>query len=169
MRQRHCREYPCAGIHSPALRCGRSGEGILRDRAATVAAGTGAATPHAFKLWLKSQQAWRGGPVLPKSPMRQAIACALNQWEALCVYTTDAGGATWPSTTTPTKKPCGGCAGKKKLDLLRLRQRWPHRRRPVHLPYAAIPIKVNAAFTAGYFFFSNSIARRSASFWSPPS
>ena len=42
-----------------------------------------------FKTWLQSQQAERGGPVLPKSPMGQAITYALNQWEALCVYTTD--------------------------------------------------------------------------------
>jgi transposase len=42
-----------------------------------------------FKKWLESQQAERGGPVLPKSPMGQAITYALNQWEALCVYTTD--------------------------------------------------------------------------------
>lgn len=41
-----------------------------------------------FKAWLESQQAARGGPVLPKSPMGQAIAYALNQWDALCVYTT---------------------------------------------------------------------------------
>jgi hypothetical protein len=63
-----------------------------------------------FKLWLESQQASRGGPVLPKSPMGQAITYALNQWDALCVYTTDAGGggATWPTTTTPARTPCGG-------------------------------------------------------------
>jgi transposase len=42
-----------------------------------------------FKMWLKSQQAERGGPVLPKSPMGQAITYTINQWEALCVYTTD--------------------------------------------------------------------------------
>jgi len=42
-----------------------------------------------FKLWLLSQQAERGGPVLPKSPMGQAIAYALNQWEALSIYVTD--------------------------------------------------------------------------------
>ena len=42
-----------------------------------------------FKAWLQSQQAERGGPVLPKSPMGQAITYALNQWEALCVYATD--------------------------------------------------------------------------------
>lgn len=42
-----------------------------------------------FKTWLQSQQAERDGPVLPKSPMGQAITYALNQWEALCVYTTD--------------------------------------------------------------------------------
>ena len=42
-----------------------------------------------FKTWLESQQAHRGGPVLPKSPMGQAILYALNQWDALCVFTTD--------------------------------------------------------------------------------
>jgi len=42
-----------------------------------------------FKTWLASQQAEHGGPVLPKSPMGQAIQYALNQWDALCVYTTD--------------------------------------------------------------------------------
>jgi transposase len=42
-----------------------------------------------FHAWLKSQQAAHGGPVLPKSPMGQAITYALNQWDALCVFTTD--------------------------------------------------------------------------------
>jgi transposase len=42
-----------------------------------------------FKIWLRSQQAEHGGPILPKSPMGQAIGYALNQWDALCVYTTD--------------------------------------------------------------------------------
>ncbi len=42
-----------------------------------------------FKAWLASQQAEHGGRVLPKSPMGQAIQYALNQWNALCVYTTD--------------------------------------------------------------------------------
>jgi transposase len=42
-----------------------------------------------FKIWLESQQASGGGPVLPKSPLGQAITYALNQWEALCVYCTD--------------------------------------------------------------------------------
>jgi transposase len=42
-----------------------------------------------FKTWLESQQAIHGGPVLPKSPMGAAITYALNQWDALCVYTTD--------------------------------------------------------------------------------
>jgi transposase len=42
-----------------------------------------------FRTWLESQQADHGGPVLPKSPMSQAIQYAFNQWEALCVYTTD--------------------------------------------------------------------------------
>jgi transposase len=42
-----------------------------------------------FRAWMESQQASRGGHVLPKSPMGQAIAYALNQWEALCVYAAD--------------------------------------------------------------------------------
>ena len=42
-----------------------------------------------FKTWLESQQAVNGGPILPKSPMGQAITYAMNQWDALCVYTTD--------------------------------------------------------------------------------
>jgi transposase len=42
-----------------------------------------------FRAWLESQQAERGGSVLPKSPMGQAIQYALNQWDALCIYTTD--------------------------------------------------------------------------------
>jgi len=42
-----------------------------------------------FKAWLESQQVAHGGTVLPKSPIGQAIQYALNQWEALCIYTTD--------------------------------------------------------------------------------
>jgi len=42
-----------------------------------------------FKTWLESRQATAGGPVLPKSPMGQAIAYVLNQWDALNVYVTD--------------------------------------------------------------------------------
>jgi transposase len=42
-----------------------------------------------FRAWLQSQQAERGGAVLPKSPLGQAIQYALNQWAALCVYATD--------------------------------------------------------------------------------
>ena len=42
-----------------------------------------------FRTWLESQQAECGGPLLPKSPMGQAIQYTLNQWDALCVYTTD--------------------------------------------------------------------------------
>lgn len=42
-----------------------------------------------FKAWLESQQAVNGGPVLPKSPMGAAITYIFNQWDALCVYTTD--------------------------------------------------------------------------------
>jgi transposase len=50
-----------------------------------------------FRAWLQSLRP--GGPpcegvappspVLPKSPMGQAVAYVLNQWDALCVYTTD--------------------------------------------------------------------------------
>jgi len=49
------------------------------------------ATPRLTELrtWLETQQAGAGGPVLPKSPMGQAMGYALNQWDALCVYTTD--------------------------------------------------------------------------------
>ncbi len=42
-----------------------------------------------LKSWLESQQADHGGPVLPKSPMGRAIKYSLDQWIALCVYTTD--------------------------------------------------------------------------------
>ena len=42
-----------------------------------------------FKTWLESRQMANGGPVLPKSPMGQAITYALNQFDALCVYATD--------------------------------------------------------------------------------
>lgn len=42
-----------------------------------------------FRTWLQSREALSGGPVLPKSPMGQAIAYVRNQWQALCVYTTD--------------------------------------------------------------------------------
>jgi transposase len=42
-----------------------------------------------FRAWLESQRAEHGGSVLPKSPLGQAIQCALNQWAALRVYTTD--------------------------------------------------------------------------------
>jgi len=42
-----------------------------------------------FKAWLETQQAASGGSILPKSPMGQAITYALNQWDALKVYTTD--------------------------------------------------------------------------------
>ena len=47
--------------------------------------------PHSIQLQTdpESKQASRGGPILPKSPMGQAITYALNQWEALCVYRTD--------------------------------------------------------------------------------
>lgn len=42
-----------------------------------------------FGVWLHVQQAAEGGSVLPKSPLGQAIAYALNQWSALNVYATD--------------------------------------------------------------------------------
>lgn len=43
----------------------------------------------AFKQWLLSIKKENGGHVLPKSPMGEAITYALNQWDALCVYSTD--------------------------------------------------------------------------------
>jgi len=42
-----------------------------------------------FRGWLKAQQAQHGGPVLPKSPLGEAITYVFNQWDALRVYTTD--------------------------------------------------------------------------------
>jgi transposase len=42
-----------------------------------------------FHAWLKSQQAQHGGPVLPKSPLGEAITYTFNQWDALTVYTRD--------------------------------------------------------------------------------
>lgn len=42
-----------------------------------------------FQAWLQAQQAQHGGPVLPKSPLGEAITYAFNQWDALTVYTTD--------------------------------------------------------------------------------
>ena len=42
-----------------------------------------------FRAWLQSQQAQHGGPVLPKSPLGEAITYAFNQWDALTVYTGD--------------------------------------------------------------------------------
>ena len=42
-----------------------------------------------FKTWLEGLDVSAGGTVLPKSPMGQAAAYALNQWDALTVYTTD--------------------------------------------------------------------------------
>ncbi len=42
-----------------------------------------------FNTWLKSQHASCGSPVLPKSPVSQAITYPLNQWDALCVHAAD--------------------------------------------------------------------------------
>ena len=42
-----------------------------------------------FKAYLDGLQVADGGPVLPKSPMGEAITYALNQWPALTVYATD--------------------------------------------------------------------------------
>ncbi|MDY7110165.1 MAG: IS66 family transposase [Planctomycetota bacterium] len=42
-----------------------------------------------LKEWLLSLRAECGGPVLPKSPLGKAIRYAMNQWDALCTYTTD--------------------------------------------------------------------------------
>jgi transposase len=42
-----------------------------------------------FRTWLQAQQAQHGGPVLPKSPLGEAITYAFNQWAALTIYTSD--------------------------------------------------------------------------------
>ncbi len=42
-----------------------------------------------FHAWLRAQQAQQGGPVLPKSPLGEAITYVFNQWAALNVYLTD--------------------------------------------------------------------------------
>jgi len=42
-----------------------------------------------FRNWLQAQQAQHGGPVLPKSPVGEAITYVFNQWDALTTYTTD--------------------------------------------------------------------------------
>ena len=42
-----------------------------------------------FRAWLESQQAECGGPVLPRSPMGQAIRYALNQWDTLVRFLDD--------------------------------------------------------------------------------
>jgi len=67
-------DRPCRGLHDIRLELRQKLARPRRDE---------------FKLWLESQQAASGGPVLPKSPMGQAITYALNQWEALGVYITD--------------------------------------------------------------------------------
>ncbi len=42
-----------------------------------------------FRQWLLAIKKENGGHVLPKSPMGEAITYVLNQWDALCVYSTD--------------------------------------------------------------------------------
>ncbi|NLF02663.1 MAG: IS66 family transposase [Anaerolineales bacterium] len=42
-----------------------------------------------FRQWLTGLQAVKGGPVLPRSPMGEAITYAFSQWTALCVYLLD--------------------------------------------------------------------------------
>lgn len=42
-----------------------------------------------FRAWLCTQQAQHGGPILPKSPLGEAITYVFNQWDALMVYTRD--------------------------------------------------------------------------------
>jgi transposase len=67
------------------------GEGARSLAAIRVALRQEQAVPRLrqFRGWLESQRVERGGSVLPKSPMGQAITYVLNQWEALVVYTTD--------------------------------------------------------------------------------
>jgi len=42
-----------------------------------------------FHAWLRAQQVQHGGPILPKSPLGEAITYVFNQWDALTVYTHD--------------------------------------------------------------------------------
>jgi len=42
-----------------------------------------------FRNWLTGLRVGKGGRMLPKSPMGEAITYALNQWRALCVYLLD--------------------------------------------------------------------------------
>lgn len=42
-----------------------------------------------FRVWLDQQLSAADNPVLPKSPMGQAIAYARTNWEALCRYSSD--------------------------------------------------------------------------------
>lgn len=42
-----------------------------------------------FRAWLDAQMSAADNPVLPKSPMGQAIAYARSNWQALCRYTSD--------------------------------------------------------------------------------
>ena len=83
-----------------------------------------------FKAWLETLQAVRGGPVLPKSPVGQAVTYALNQWDALCVYTTDGDLAIDNNVSENALRRVA--IGRKNLDLLRFGQRREHRRGPLH-------------------------------------
>jgi transposase len=42
-----------------------------------------------FRAWLRAQQAQHGGPILPKSPLGEALTYVFNQWDALTVYRRD--------------------------------------------------------------------------------
>jgi transposase len=91
-----------------------------------------------FRTRLQSQQAQRGGPVLPQSPVGQAMAYALNQWDALCVYTTDGDLAIDNNVSENTLRRVA--IGRNNWIVLWLRPRREHRRRPLqlhgHLPAA---------------------------------
>ena len=41
-----------------------------------------------FKVWLRASQQENSGLILSESPVGEAIAYALNEWEALCVHIT---------------------------------------------------------------------------------
>ena len=77
-----------------------------------------------FRAWRESQQAERGGPVLPKSPMDQAIQYALTQWDALCVYTN--GRPLGYRQQRQRERPASRGDRAQELALRRLGQRRPH-------------------------------------------
>ncbi len=104
---RRCGQHPGLGVYPATVRCGGSGPGTLAagempihgntaaqlaSRASALAAGTLRAASGAVQDLVGSPaSAAMAAPAryCPKSPMGQAITYALNQWDALCVYTTN--------------------------------------------------------------------------------